>query len=340
MKVNLEQMRSITLGSENVTLEHDGFHFYRFSRQQWELYQGVNEDFYRKCFSTSGVKLQFVTDSEYMKLDVRISSASSRSYFSLDVFVNGSMVGSVDNLTDDLPQDYTEVALPLGDFSKTFALGAGRKEIAVYLHWSACAVVKNMELDDGAILEPVKPKHKLLAYGDSITQGYDAQRPSQKYITRLAECLDAAEYNKAIGGEEFYPLMAEAESGSDPDYIVVAYGTNDWSHSTREQLITRCGEFYAILSKKYPQARIIAMTPIWRADWEQEKPVGPFHDVEKIIRDAVKNLENVTVIRGFDIVPKDTNLFADLRLHPNDEGFDHYFRTLSTRVLQVIADRQ
>ena len=80
------------------------------------------------------------------------------------------------------------------------------------------------------------------------------------------------------------------------------------------------------------------MTPIWRADWELEKPVGPFHDVEGIIRNAVKDLNNVTVVRCFDMVPKDTDLFADLRLHPNDEGFDHYFRNLYQAVSEAIAD--
>lgn len=339
MELDLSQIRAITLGAYEVASEEDGFHFYRFSPRQRELYKDTSpDDFYRKCFATSGIQLRFSTDSEMLKLDMMVSSASSRTYFSVDVFVNGEMIGAIDNLTDDLPQDYTEVKRPLGPYAKNFELGKGMKDIRVYLPWSACAVLKSLELTDGAQIQPMKPKHKLLAFGDSITQGYDAQRPSNKYITRLAEALDAAEHNKAIGGEEFYPAMAEAEDGTAPDYIVVAYGTNDWSHSTRERLSERSAAFYSTLSARYPHAKIIAMTPIWRADWQLEKPVGPFHDVEAIITNAVKDLRNVKVVRCFDMVPKNTDLFADLRLHPNDAGFDHYFQNLYHAVAEAIAD--
>lgn len=328
MKLNLQQIRGIALGAEEIVREENGIHLRRFSAQQRALYRDTNEDFYRKCFATSGIQLRFMTDSRQLRLHVGISAASSRSYFSIDVFVDGKMVGSIDNLTDDMPQDYTEIQLPLGDFEKTFVLGEGMKQVCVYLPWSVCAVIKDMELDDQAQIIPAKPRRKLLAYGDSITQGYDAKHPSNKYITRLAEALDAEEYNKAIGGEEFYPPMVQAEAGTAPDYIVVAYGTNDWSHSTRQRLQERSKDFYTILSEKYPTAKIIAMTPIWRADWQLEKPVGPFHDVEAIIRDGVKELKNVTVVRCFDMVPKDVDLFADLRLHPNDAGFAYYYESL------------
>lgn len=335
MKLELSQIRSITLGAEEVTCEADGFHFYRFNRQQMELYRETNEDFYRKCSATSGIKLQFSTDSETLKLDIAVSIASRRHYFSVDVFVDGVLLDCLDNLTDDLPLDYTEVVLPLGEFSKDFVLGKGMKKVCVYLPWSACAVIKNMELDDNAQILPIKPKYKLLAFGDSITQGYDAQRPSNKYITRLAEAMDAEECNKGIGGAQFYPPMAEAEAGAAPDYIVVAYGTNDWCYSKREKFIAGSRAFYAALSNQYPQAKIFAMTPIWRADWEQEQQVGPFHDVEQIIRDAVKDLENVTVVRCFDMVPKNVDFYADLRLHPNDAGFAHYADNLYRAIQNV-----
>ena len=59
--------------------------------------------------------------------------------------------------------------------------------------------------------------------------------------------------------------------------------------------------------------------------------------IEKI-KLAVKDLKNVTVVRCFDMVPKDAAFFADLRLHPNDAGFDHYFQNLHSAVLKPITD--
>lgn len=334
MQLDFDRICDITVGAEEITQETDGFHFNRFSTAQRGLYkQSSPEDFYRKTFATSGVRLQFSTDSRKLKLDVSATSASSRSYFALDVFANGVMIGSIDNLTDDMPLDYTLAQLPLGVYSKTFDLGEGMKDVCIFLPWSVCVVINGMELDDDAVVIPIKPKYKLLTFGDSITQGYDAQHPSNKYITRLALALDAAECNKAIGGEEFYPPMAEAENGIAPDYIVVAYGTNDWSHCvSREVLEEHCSAFYRTLGAKYPNAKLFALTPIWRLDWEQEKPTGYFHDVEEIVREAVKDIPNATVIRGFDHVPKDTDFFADLRLHPNDAGFDHYYQNLWSEI--------
>lgn len=43
-------------------------------------------------------------------------------------------------------------------------------------------------------------------------------------------------------------------------------------------------------------------------------------------------LDNVSVVPGFDLVPHDENCFADLKLHPNDKGFNHYFNHLKTQI--------
>ena len=55
---------------------------------------------------------------------------------------------------------------------------------------------------------------------------------------------------------------------------------------------------------------------------------GAFEDVEKLIRNATDGIENIKVISGMDFVPKDESFFADLRLHPNDDGFRHYAENL------------
>lgn len=337
MKLDLQQISAITLGAEEITPESDGIHLHRFGAAQREIYRQTSpNDFYLKACATSGIRLQFSTDSRKLKLDVAIQKGSSRSYYAVDVFVNGKMIGSIDNLTEDMPLDYTQVSLPLGNQTGEFDLGEGNKQVCVFLPWSVCALIRSLELEDGACVIPEHPRYKLLAYGDSITQGYDAKHPSNKYITRLALALDAEECNKAIGAEVFCPAIAQAEAGSEPDYIVVSYGTNDWSHLPRQTLRQNCREFYTILSGKYPKAKIFALTPIWREDWQLQKPSGPFCDVETIIREETSSLPNVTVIRGFEHVPQDIRLFADLRLHPNDAGFAHYFDNLLTQVRQKL----
>jgi hypothetical protein len=50
----------------------------------------------------------------------------------------------------------------------------------------------------------------------------------------------------------------------------------------------------------------------------------------------VADLPNVTVISGFDFVPKDETYFSDLRLHPNDKGFECYSENLYSEICKAL----
>ena len=193
--------------------------------------------------------------------------------------------------------------------------------------------IRELSLDDDALIKPIKPTKKLLVFGDSISQGYDGLRPSKHYAVRLAEALDAEEINKAMGGEGFFPALAKARDDFEPDYITVAFGTNDWSSSSEEDFKSRCLAFYDSLSRTYPNARIFAITPVWRKDCREEKPLGDFCKIAEDIKSIVKDYKNITYIHGFEFIPQDENYYADLRLHPNDKGFDSYFRNLYEQIV-------
>lgn len=70
------------------------------------------------------------------------------------------------------------------------------------------------------------------------------------------------------------------------------------------------------------------MAPIWRKDDKEYREFGQFHEMEELIRKTVKPYDNITVISGYDFVPKEEKYFSDRRLHPNDAGFEHYFQNL------------
>ena len=190
-------------------------------------------------------------------------------------------------------------------------------------------MVEAIELDDGATFEAVKSEKKMLAYGDSITQGYYALRSSERYIAKLADYLGAEELNKAIGSDRFCPELATLTDDINPDYIVVAHGTNDWrTNRTREEFRENSGAFIHTIREQYPNAKIIVISPIWRKDYKDERPFGDFTKLDEDLRTVVKDMDNVTVIRGFDLVPHKEQYFGDLQLHPNDEGFGEYFNNL------------
>ena len=335
MKLSFEQLKKIATGVARVERDGDGIRFFRFTEAQESLYKRTNADFYAKSFATAGVRLSFLTDSKTLVLRGEATDGSSRLYYSVDVFVNGSPHGYIDNFSHvDMPADYAHIQLPIGKFGGEMSLGEGEKEVEIYLPWSVSMRLDELSLDDGAYVSPIKRKKTFLVFGDSITQGYDALRPSNRYMSRLCNALGAEEINKAIGGELFFKELARERDDIEPDCIIVAYGSNNWSKGTREGMRDNSRGFFCALRENYPTTKIFALTPIWRKDLGEYRVFGDFCDVDPEIREAVKGLD-VTVIDGFDFVPKEEKYFADLRLHPNDEGFEFYFNNL----LSAIRDK-
>ncbi len=337
MKLNLSQIRDITIGASRVEEIDGNIHFYRFTKEQEELYKERDLSFYQKTFCTSGIQMRFRTNSQALYLNFDVIAASTRNYFSVEVFVNGEKLDDIKNFNgSELMGDYTKNMFPLGNFSKEFCLGVGEKEVCIYLPWSVETTLKEFTIGDGSSIEAIKPSKKMLVFGDSITHGYDALYPSNKYITKLANMLDAEENNKAIGGEIYFPCLAKTKEDFEPDYVTIAYGSNDWSKCTKEELTHNCKEFFYNVSGNYPNAKIFVITPIWRKDMNESRPFGDFRCAEEIIEKQAAQFENISVIKGFEFVPQDEEFFADLRLHPNDKGFAHYFNNLSKRIKEIL----
>ena len=332
MKLTTEQIRAITLGATR-TEEIDGAtHFYRFTEEQEEYYknQTYNKGFYGKVFSTAGIRLEFVTNSRSLALKIearQTPTTITRKYFFVSVFCNGQKLGLIGSDT-----------AAEGIFEASHMLPEGENTVCIYFPWAVITLLHSLTLDDGATITPVKKKCKMLQYGDSITHGYDTREPQNSYASIVADTFSADARNKAIGGEIFQPTLATlSDEGFEPDYITVAYGTNDWSHcDSYKELMDGCHGFYHNLATLYPNAKIFAITPIWRGSENEEKPAGPFSIVAEIIRDAVADLPSVTVIDGYGFVPPEAACFSPDLLHPVDLGFSHYGRNLVAELKKYI----
>lgn len=337
MKLSIEIIRAISIGAVEVEEKENGFSFHRFTKEQRDLYEQKKPEHIKKVLAPSGVKLSFRTDSKSFGIKGVTSPGSSRNYFSFDLFVNGEKKDSFNNFSavTDKPENSDE--FPFGAFDYKFDLGEGEKTAVLYLPWSAHVTFEEITVDDGAKVEAVKPAKKMLCFGDSITQGYDAAYSSNSYIARLARCLEVEEYNKAIGGEIFWPELASTTEAFKPDLITVAYGTNDWSKSpSLETFKSNCKGFYENLSRNYPDVPIFAVSPIWRKAYLMEKPCGDFRNVHNFFLEIAKNIPNMTVIDGWEFVPQDPELFADKTLHPNDDGFAFYAEGLYRELKKYI----
>ena len=323
MKLTFDELKSATLGSVLTEEEGGRVRFHRFTAPQEAFYADRKPTVAR---STSGVKLSFVTDSEILFLKGFTEQIHSRTFYSVDVFVNGEFFDDICNFEEtEMLRRYVETPFPLGEFEKNIFLPSGEKEILIHLPWSVDFRLEEVSLSDGASFLPKKPEKKLLCFGDSITQGFDALHPSRKYTARLADYLGMEEFNKAVGGEFFKPELSALRDDFTPDFITVAYGTNDWSNHLREVFEESCRGFFKNLVENYPDTPVLAITPLWRKIWRKEKPFGDFRYVNEFIFRETRQYETVTVVDGFGFIPPYSDYFADLTLHPNGAGYDRYF---------------
>ena len=326
VKLGYEQIKAVTSGAESVRKEENEYRFFRFNEREIEFYK--SSPFYTKVYATSDVEMRFETDATALSIkgNARVA-VSYRLWYVLEVFVNGERIGTIQNFDGEMNNEKLFAEFQLGEFSGCFELGEGKKNVRIVFPQFAALALSEVELVGASFVSSRKPEKKMFFYGDSITHGYDAQYPSNKYTARTALALGVEAFNKAIGGEVFQPGLAAAKSDIEPDYISVAYGTNDCG-TDRETFLKNSRAFYENLRANYPNAKIFALSPIWRTNYAEKQTVGDFFDVEKQIKKISEEIPNIVFVSGFDFVPHDTKYFYDGHLHPSDEGFEFYAKNL------------
>lgn len=326
MLLNVDQIRAISHGALSVFEENGEICLRRFTAEAQEYYRRTQDDFYRKSFATAGIRLEFMTDSNTLSFSYHTRHASSRRFYYFDIYVDGVMVEHFGHENVSEARSNFRMALPEGTHT-----------VCVYLPALAEATLYDVALDDGAMCAPVSRPLKLLCYGDSITQGYDAKYSSSTYVNILADKLHAEVVDEGIGGEHFCPDLLDAKIPYSPDIITVAYGTNDWSNQPREATIRKANDFYAKLRALYPAAQIFAITPLWRADNERVTHVGLFGEIREIVRNAAEKVGAV-VIDGDRMIPHLADVCSDRYLHPNDIGFRFYANNLYNAMLPHLKE--
>ena len=293
------------------------------------MYKRRREESWLRSFATAGIRIEFDTDSSTLSFEAEIYPSTSRRFFTHSVFVNGDRIGEI---TGVLPDDAKKISV-----KRQFDLGLGRKRVSIMLPWSVESRLLALELSDGAWVLPVKKPRKMLSYGDSITQGYDAERPENAYIVRLADWVNAELICKAIGGERFCPQLAQLCEISDPDLITIAYGSNDWRLSEREEFLQDSQNFFRILADRFSGIPLIVLAPVWRIDADQKTHVGHLDELAAYYQSLSEQIPNMTVIDCFDFVPHNTDYYRDRRVHPSDLGFQCYTARLKEALKEAFS---
>ena len=325
MKLTKEQIFSIARGVENVEFEGDFFRFYRYTKGQINaLFQAKKKPAsHKRIFTTASVRLAFSTDATFLKLTVLANSIHPQVWF--DIWEQGM-------LSYHIPVETGK------EVTVEVALLAGKKTVEIYFPWNCPTYLSGIELNDGASLTPVRRKNRLVAYGDSITQGFYAACPSQSYANILARGLDAEIVNKGFGGDCFFPGLVDGAAEDDPDFVTAAYGTNDWAMRTYPDFQRRCRGFMESLRTKYPNAKVFIITPLWRGDGNEEKEMGfPAEKMHDAIAEICKDFPEFHLICGQELIPRERDCYGDDHcLHPSDKGFAYYGENLLAKIKEVL----
>lgn len=190
---------------------------------------------------------------------------------------------------------------------------------------------------------------KINFLGDSITEGVGATSVETSYVGRFAQMTGAIPRNYGISGTRFARQRKPSENprfdldfcsrveemDSDADVIVVFGGTNDFDHGdaplgemsdrTVWSFYGACHTLFSSLIEKYPDKRIVIMTPLHRV-LEQER-ILELRAYVQAIREVAEyySLPVLDLFATAGIQPLVTAqrelYFADT-VHPSDAGHE------------------
>ncbi len=236
MKLSGEQLLPLFHGYLDYSYDEGTsyVHLHRFLRSQRDAYLARGPKTLRRCFASANIYLDVVTDSTRLRLSFYARNASAVSYAGFDLYVDGVFADR--RFFRDWRID--EVYFPLPDDGQ-------RHRVTLYLPWS-CAVTPGwLELDDDAAFEPVQRAGRGMVFGDSITQGYTTLMPSLSYANTLGRDLDAEIINQGAGGFYFdESTLDPALADYAPEFLVIAYGTNDFSRNSDPAVFRAAAKAY------------------------------------------------------------------------------------------------
>lgn len=327
MLLTVENIKDIARGCVRIEESNGTFSFMRFTEHQAQAYLDINKrDFYNKTYATAGVRLSFKTDSEHFEFDYELYGSSSRNFGYFDVYIDGRMKYHFGSEGADSMAGHADVIL-----------SKGIKNVEIYFPWTYCTKISNVTVSDGSFIEGVRRPKSILCFGDSITQGYDARYPSLSYTALLSSLLDADEINKGIGGDVFFPALLDEAECAAPDFITVAYGSNDWHKRTLEEFEVNYREFLGRLTRLYPTSKTFILSPIWHCVFDAVAKVGMTVPQQSALMQKIcGEYPSLHYIDGSTLTPNRLEFYADKFSHPNDTGFAIYAAKLYAEIQKAI----
>ena len=278
---------------------------------------------------TSGARVRFKTDSEYVMLKAVLPSLwlvdcmpiTSSSGF--DMYVDGEFKAKFGIKVSDAGKAGAKFEID-GGYESIIEFGE-KKMRDIIINFPLYNAVSDVYIgleEDAKLEKGNKYKHDLpvVFYGSSITTGGFASRPGNSYPAVVSKRLDTDFLNLGFPGSALAEkALAEYIADIPMSVFVFDYDCNAPSPEFLEKTHQ---VFYKIVREKNPDLPIIFASYIGLS-WSEEELAKRIEIIKKTYEDA-KNSgdENVYFINGQEILKSyDKDMFTVDGTHPNDFGF-------------------
>ena len=280
----------------------------RFTASQMKAFE-KEEQYFIRANSCAGVSMDFVTDKDEISFEYE-ADCYSRPKAIFDVYEDDVLIETI-AISGEIQN---------GKISYKRRMPGLKSRVTIYLPYSVRLCLFNIDIGNYELL-PNEGKLRYLAIGDSITQGIESTRASITYPTLVARHFDAVLLNQGVGGYKHLEESLDKDLPYKPDFVTIAYGTNDFKHIFETNVIEKnITEYYKKLEGMF-SCPVNILTPTWRQDaYEDDIKKHKFLHVSEIIR-CMASKYNYNLIDGLKLVPHNKEYYYDAYLHPNAKGF-------------------
>ncbi len=294
----------------------------KFKRLPLNVAESVSETVKAFHTSTSGGRIRFVTDSDYVAVVIKSDWLTKTSNMSLlgsagiDIYVeeNNKQVFKGQIAPQLKDEDGYEGIVDF--YSKTERL------VTVNLPLYSSVTKVFIGLKEGSKISaprPYKYEQPIVFYGSSITQGSAASRPGTCYPAIVSRYFDTDYLNLGFsGGAKGEDAIAEYISNLDMRCFVMDY---DYNASSAEELENTHEKMFKKIREKHPDIPVLIMSR------PQHTLLGNAllrrDIIFKTYKNAVENGDkNVAFLDGTKLIDEFIEQTATVDMcHPNDSGF-------------------
>ncbi len=202
----------------------------KFRRMPEEVAKSVSDGVHYNSTSTSGGRIRFCTDSEYVAISVKMGRISKMPHFALSGSAGLDMY-----VREDKDYRFNNTFIPPYElengYEAVYTFKSKKvRDIMINLPLYSEVTEMYIGLQNGAMLSKAAPyskQGKIVFYGSSITQGGCATRPGNAYPSIISNHFDIDYLNLGFSGNcKGEQAMANYIAGLDMKLFVLDYDHN------------------------------------------------------------------------------------------------------------------